>query len=357
MGSLHDVARRAGVSVATVSRVLSGSSHPVRPGTRERVLQAAEELDFRPNLLARALVTARTYTIAAIVHDISDPYFGEIVRGLEDAAREHGYHIFVCSSDRDPERELAYVKKLMSHRVDAIVFAGGGIEDAKYKREVNRLLDGFEGEGRAVVTLSPHSYRAPRISVDNAAASEAMTRYLIGLGHRRIATAAGPMEVRTARVRLGGYRRALEQAGIGYDPDLVEGANFSSEGGAVAAARLVERAPDLTAIFAANDVTALGVMAELNRRRLRVPEEVSVVGFDDIQAARYMSPALTTVRVPMYEVGREGVGLALSLIAGRRARGRIMPFTLEVRESAAPPARGRIDGRRALSGSFAGRAG
>ncbi|MGH2427850.1 MAG: LacI family DNA-binding transcriptional regulator [Candidatus Limnocylindria bacterium] len=335
--SVYDVARRAGVSAATASRVLSGSPYPVRPTTRERVLVAAAELEFRPNMLARALVTARTHTIGAIVHDISDPYFGEIVRGLEDAARLRGYQVFVCSSDRDAARELEYVQSLLDRRVDGVVFAGGGIEDRAYKADLRRLLDAFRGRGGTVVRLSPHSYRTPSVQPDNRGGAKAMTRHLLALGHRLIAFIGGPPQLTTSAVRYAGHEEALEEAGMRPAPELNEPGGFTIAGGAKAMATLLDRCPELTAVFAANDMMAFGALHELQRRGATVPDDVSVAGFDDIYIAAHAHPPLTTVRVPMYEMGRQGAVLALDLLDGRRARSLRLPTVVVERASVGPP--------------------
>jgi LacI family transcriptional regulator len=335
--SVYDVARRAGVSAATASRVLSGSAYPVRPTTRERVLAAAAELKFRPNMLARALVTARTHTIGAIVHDISDPYFGEIVRGLEDAARVRGYQVFVCSSDRRAGRELEYVQSLLDRRVDGLIFAGGGIEDRAYKATLRGLLDAFRARGGAVVRLSPHSYPAPSVVPDNRGGAAAMTRHLIGRGHRRIAFIGGPLHLRTSTVRYAGHREGLAEAELPVEADLHEPGAFTIAGGASATAALLDRRPDLTAVFAANDMMAIGALHELEVRGVRVPGEVSVAGFDDINLAAHTHPPLTTVRVPMHEMGRLGAGLALDLLDERPTQSLRLPTTVVERASVAPP--------------------
>lgn len=335
--SLYDVARLAGVSAATASRVLSGSSYPVRAATRERVLAAATELNFRPNMLARALVTARTHTLGAIVHDISDPYFGEIVRGLEDASRVRGYQVFVCSSDRDAGRELEYVHSLLDRRVDALVFAGGGIEDRAYKATLRRLLDAFRQRGGAVVRLSPHSYAAPSVQPDNRGGAVEMTRHLLRLGHRTIAFIGGPMHLTTSTVRYAGHQAALEEASLPIEPQLHEPGGFTVAGGATAMAALLDRRPDLTAVFAANDMMAFGALQELQARGIAVPADVSVAGFDDIYIAAHAHPPLTTVRVPMYEMGRLGAGLAFDLLDERAARSVRLPTTVVERSSVAHP--------------------
>ena len=346
MASVYDVATRAGVSPATASRVLSGRDYPVRAETRSRVLRAAEELKFQPNRLARALVTARTSTIGAIVHDISDPYFGEIVRGLEDAARLHGYQLFVCSSDRNAERELEYVRALLSYRVDGLVFAGGGIEDDDYKLELSKTLDDFRSSGGAVVMLAPNSYKAPSVVPDNQKGARLLTRHLIELGHRSIGFISGPDHLRTSAVRLDGYRAELERAGIDWQDELVESGQFTAEGGGKAVALLLDRRPDITAVFASSDLMGFGVLSELAARSVQVPDDMSVGGFDDVRPAAYAGVPLTTVAVPMQALGAEGARVLVEILAGNRPRSRVLPVQLIERQSTATVSRtGRIESR------------
>jgi LacI family transcriptional regulator len=337
MVSMQQVAELAGVSPATVSRVLSDSTYPVREATRDRVLDAARELGFRPNLLARALATSRTSIVAVIVHDISDPYFGEIVRGVEDAAQEHGFQVLVSSSDRDPQRELEILELMLAYNVDAVLFSGGSLKDEAYERGCRRLFSDLSARGRAVVHLGPHTVKAPRIAVDNEAAAAAMTAYLAELGHRRIGLLDGPPRLSTAGVRAAGYRRALEESGIGYDPALVACGEFTSEGGRAATAALLDAHDDLTAIFASNDLMALGAMSELRARRMHVPAAVSIAGFDDVQAVQYAWPPLTTVAVPMRRLGQLGFEMALRILDGVRVRSRTLPTELVIRGSTGPP--------------------
>lgn len=337
MVSMRQVADAAGVSPATVSRVLSDSSYPVRPATRERVLEAANELGFRPNLLARALATSRTSIVAVIVHDIADPYFGEIVRGIEDIARAYGFQVLVSSSDRDPHRELEILELMLAYNVDAVILSGGSLRDDDYERECRRLFDRFAERGGAVVHLGPHHVKATRVAIDNEAAAAAMTAYLVELGHVRIALLDGPPQLSTAGVRADGYRRALADAGLPYDPELVVGGGFTCEGGRGATTALLDAHPDVTAIFASNDLMALGAMSELRARGRHVPGAVSIAGFDDVQAVQYAWPPLTTVAVPMRRLGQLGFEVVLRILDGHKVRSRTLPTELVVRGSTGPP--------------------
>lgn len=338
MASLTEIAELAGLSTATVSRVLSGSSHPVSERARERVQRAADTLGFHPNMLARGLVTKRSHTAAVIVHDISDPYFAEIVRGVEDCAHRNEYRVFISSSDRDPQRELSYVRSFLQHRVDMLLFAGGGFADESYRAELNSLLSVFR-QDHAVVRLSPDSDGLPFVSGDNAGGGAAITKHLIDLGHRRIGFIDGPPRFSASLERGIGYRAALQDAGIAFDDELCEPGHFSEDGGASAAAALLARCPTMTAIFAANDLMAIGAMRELHRQGVHVPEQVSVAGFDDIRMTRYLQPSLTTVRVPMHQMGRQAFDMAMAILDGEPIEDRRLDVELRVRESTSAPKR------------------
>lgn len=339
--SLRDVARNAGVSVSTASRVLSGSSHPVSQGTRSKVLDAADQLGFEPNRLARALATARSQTIGVIVHDVSDPYFAEIVRGLEDGAGLQDHALFVASSDRDPDKELALLRAFTSHRVDAIVLVASGLDLDDYRAKVEALLARYEALGGVVVLMSEHSYEAPRVFYDNRGTTASMVKYLVDLGHRRIGYLTGPPELSVTAARAAGYHDALARAGIEADPALVAGGWFSIEGGAAAAASLMS-GPRPTALVAGNDLMAIGALRRLLDLGYEVPGDVSVAGFDDIEFAAYASVPLTTVRIPLTEFGRRGADLVFRLLRGEVQS--VVPSVeceLVVRASTGPPPRDR----------------
>ncbi len=217
MASITEVARLAGVSTATASRVVSSSDYPVSAATRARVLDAARALDYVPNALARGLQKSRVPVVGVIVHDITDPYFSEVVRGVEDAASDAGYLVVTCSSDRDPEREHSYVRLLRSMRAAGVIFAGSGLDDPNLTAAMRRHVAAIRAYGGAVVHLSPHAFGDAEVGVDNAAGIAAMVAALVGLGHRDIAFLAGPASLYVARHRLDGYRRGLADAGIALD--------------------------------------------------------------------------------------------------------------------------------------------
>jgi LacI family transcriptional regulator len=337
MASITEVARLAGVSTATASRVVSSSAYPVSAATRERVLEAARALDYVPNALARGLLKSHVPVVAVIVHDITDPYFAEVVRGVEDGASAAGFLVITCSSERDAERERSYVRLLRSIRAAAVVFAGSGLDAPALNEEMNRHLDAMRADGAAVVHLSPHARGEPEVSVDNQAGIAGMIAALIRLGHRRIAFLAGPRALYVARERLAGYRRALEEAGIAFDERLVLDTGFDDASGALGVDTLLAAGTPFTAISCANDLLALGALRRLAELEIDVPGRVSVAGFDDISIAARTAPSLSTVRLPLREMGRRGFEQANRLLAGDEPERQLLPTEVVLRGSTAPP--------------------
>jgi LacI family transcriptional regulator len=320
--SITEVARLAGVSIATASRVVSEADYPVSAHTRERVLSAAKELDYVPNALARGLLKSQIPVVGVIVHDITDPYFAEVVRGVEDAAESGGYLVVTCSSEREGERETSYVRLLRSMRAAGVIFAGSGMDDQASLEELPRHVAALQASGAAVIHLSPHALGAPEISIDNQAGIASMVAALVGLGHRRIAFMAGPKSLYVARERLAGYRRGLADAGIAVDEKLIIDTGFSAEAGARAIDDLLaahsEPGTDFTAIMCANDLLALGALQRLHEHGIDVPGKVSVAGFDDIPVAAMTAPSLSTVRIPLREMGARGFEAAVRAMAGEK---------------------------------------
>ena len=337
MASITDVARLAGVSTATVSRVVSSAPYAVSQATRERVLVAARTLDYVPNALARGLLKSHIPVVGVIVHDITDPYFAEVVRGVEDAATPAGYLVVTCSSDRIPERENSYVRLLRSMRAATLIFAGSGLDDPSLNDAMGKHVAAMRDYGAAVVHLSPHALGEPEVGVDNAGGVATMIAALVGLGHRQIAFLAGPTTLFVARQRLAGYRRGLAEAGLAFDERLVVSTSFNRAGGALGVDTLLGGDAAFTAIAAASDLLALGALRRLEELGIAVPRSVSVAGFDDIPTAAMISPRLSTVRLPLQEIGRRGFEFAERLLAGGRPASQVLPTELVLRESTAEP--------------------
>jgi DNA-binding LacI/PurR family transcriptional regulator len=333
--SIRDVAAAAGVSVATVSRVLSPATAgvPMRKETRDRVERAIDELGYRPNDLARALLQHRTAAIGLVVPDISNPYYPPLVRGVEDTASSHGYRVVLCNTDRDPAKISGYLDTLIKTRVDGIVVAGGGWADVPDRTAV---LGTYR---TGLVAVGRHLTAHPSVRIDNVAASRGAAEHLIGLGHRRIAFLGGPASSTTVQDRAQGYRDALTVAGL--PAPLVRYGDFTEESGYALTRELLGESRTPTALICANDRIAIGAYAAAADAGCRVPHDVSVVGFDDTPIARYVRPTLTTVAIPTYEMGCAAVRLLLAQLGGNTEPGlETMPTRLVVRDSAAPPASG-----------------
>ena len=337
MASITEVARLAGVSIATASRVVSAVDYPVSAATRARVLDAAAALDYVPNALARGLLKSQIPVVAVIVHDITDPYFAEVVRGVEDAASPAGYLVITCSSERDAERETSYVRLLRSMRAASVIFAASGLDDPESNREIGKHLAAMRSDGAAVVHLSPHALGEADVGVDNEAGMASMIAALFGLGHREIAFLAGPSSLFVGRARLAGYRRGLAEAGITFDERLVIHTSFDREGGALGVDTLIGGQAQFTAIACANDPLAMGALARLADLGIDVPGQVSVAGFDDVPVAAITSPSLSTVRLPLREMGRRGFAEAVRVLGGEEIVSTVLPTELAMRDSTAPP--------------------
>lgn len=322
--TIRDVARYAGVSPATVSRVLNHSPHPVSERGRRRVLAAARKLAYIPNMLARSLLTQQTAAIGVLIPDVSNPYYAAILRGIEDAIAPSGRTVILCNTDRRREQQRLYLRALMERRVDGVIIAGGSFGRAEMS---------VVGGAVPVVMIGRHRARFPQVRVDNVAAGAMATEHLLALGHRRIACLAGPSSSLSACDRVAGYRQALEAAGLSPDPALIREVGFTPVGAGQAVAALFQLDPPPSAIVAANDQVAIGAIRALHELGHRVPDDVSVVGFDDTPLASYTVPSLSTVAVPTYDLGRTAVELLLKILRGMRAQSVVLPCTLRVRES------------------------
>jgi LacI family transcriptional regulator len=337
--TLADVARRAGVSSATASRVINGSPKPVDEALRRRVVKAVEELRYVPNAQARMLARAERGAIGVIVHDVSDPYFAEITRGLQRVATDRGTLLVICNSYRDPIRERECVELLSAQRVSAIVLAGSGYHDVKATRDLNEALRQYEHGGGRVALIGRHELTGDVIQPENADGARQLAAYLFDLGHRNIGVIAGPKELTTTTDRLNGLREAARAHRLTLPPRRIVHGDFSRDGGARAAAELLDAQPGITAIIAQNDSMAIGALATARQRGIAVPEQLSIVGFDDMPIAQDVTPALTTVRLPLVEMGARALELALGTHPRGEPLSESAPAEIVVRaSSAAPPA-------------------
>jgi LacI family transcriptional regulator len=337
VATLADVARRAGVSTATVSRIINNSPKPVADALRERVLAAVDELQFVPNANAQQLARAHRSAVGVIVHDVSDPYFAEITRGLQRVATDHGRLVIICNSYRDPERELAYVDLLHAHQTAAIVLAGSGYHDAPVTARLDRKLRLYESTGGRVAVIGRHQHAGDAIVPENEHGAYLAGDALYRLGHTAIGVIAGPRHLTTTTDRLAGLRRAARDHGRRLTTRHIEYADFDRNGGAAAAEALLDRHPNLTALAALNDSMAIGALAALRRRGLDVPGRISLIGFDDMPISVDVTPALSTVRLALEEIGVRAMSLALREPDGEGVRVEHATAKLVLRDSTAPP--------------------
>jgi LacI family transcriptional regulator len=333
--TLADVAKRARVSPATASRVINGSTKPVADGLRERVLKAVADLRYVPNAHAQNLARAGRNAVGVIVHDVSDPYFAEITRGLQRVASGYDQLLVICNSYRDPLRELEYVALLRAQQAGALVLAGSGYHDAEFTRRLNAVLRAYTETGGRVAVIGRHELVGAAVLPENELGAYAIGRRVFGLGHRRVGVVAGPRQLTTTTDRLTGLRRAAAEHGAPLQSRRIAYADFTRDGGAEATAALLDAEPDLTAVLALNDSMAVGALAVLRERGIAVPGLVSVTGFDDMPIARDVTPALTTVRLPLVQMGERAMSLAL----GGAELGHVERAEAEVvwRNSCAPP--------------------
>jgi LacI family transcriptional regulator len=338
--TLQDVARRADVSLATASRVLNGTTQ-VRPDLRERVLAAAAALAYAPNAHAQALARASSQGIGLICHDVSDPYFATIARGVTRAAAEHGLLVMLASTFRDPAREVQYTAMLRAQRARAILLIGSGFEDREWERAMNAELEPYvRAGGRVAVISRHHSLRVDTVQPENREGAAALARALLGLGHRDFAVLTGPHALTTVADRLGGFRDGLAEGGVRLAGDRVIEEAFTRDGGYAAATELLRRGARPTCVFAVTDVMAIGALTAFRDHGVDVPGAISLAGFDDIPVVRDLAPPLTTVALPLVEMGERVLNLALREPRGSRRRIERIAGEVILRASTAAPPNG-----------------
>ena len=329
--TIAEVARRASVSIATVSRVLNNVPRGVGAALRKRVLKAAQELDFRPNALARSLHQKRTHTLGLLITDIANPYYAGITRGIEDVSRRLGYALFICNTDRDPAAMAHYIEVLREQRVDGIIIGGGGTPGRRHFQALHH-------RGIPAVLIGRYDVPLPAVRIDNLKGGWEAATHLIRLGHRRVAILSGPDTSTSIQDRMKGYQRAILEHGLSLPDGWILRGDLRPASALELAGRLLSARQRPTAILAANDQMAIATIRAALKLGLRVPEDLSVVGFDNIELASYVSPALTTMGLPLYQMGVAAAEIAIRLLAGTSGKEEAW-FTPEliVRESTGPP--------------------
>ncbi|QOR70093.1 LacI family DNA-binding transcriptional regulator [Ruania alkalisoli] len=318
--TLSDVAREAGVSLATASRAINGSANrTVRPDLQQRVLAAAARLGYSPDANAQAMARGRTSTLGLIVHDIADPYFSSIAAGVTTATEAAGLMVTLASTGHRPEKELAFIDLLQSQRARAIVIAGGRQDAEEANERLRAALATYRSRGGTVAVIGQPILDVHTVAIDNVGGAAELARALHGRGYRQFAVLTGPAPHLTARERTEGFTTALAGLGVEVPADRVVASEFTRDGGYEAMTELISRQADhrrrdglgSLAVFAVNDVMAMGAMAATRDAGMRVGEDVGIAGFDDIVTLRDVTPGLSTVAVPLVDAGVRATRMAL----------------------------------------------
>lgn len=307
--TIKDVAKKANVSTATVSRILNGL-----PGysdeTRRKVQKVIEELGYQPNAIARGLVNKRTKTLGVLLPNVSSMFASEILNGIEDTAHESDYSVIVCNTDSNGVRTLKYLQVLNEKRVDGIIFTSEELKEDYYKamKEMNVPI--------VLVSTASDLYLLPYVKVDDMRAAYSATEYLIKNGHKKIAMISGRREDPIAGVpRINGFKQALEDYGIPFEQNRITyGIDFGFKTGIMCMEELLKNAPDTTAIFAASDEIAIGAISVANKYNVKIPDQLSIIGYDNLKIAEMSVPPLTTVGQPLYEIGQTSANLLINMI-------------------------------------------
>ena len=335
MSTISDVAKLAGVSTMTVSRVINNSGY-ISQRTRERVERAIAELGYVPNALARSLRSKQTRIIALIVTDIINPFFTAVARGVEDVAREQDFSVVYCNTDESAEAELKYLNTLVQKRIDGFLLVPAG--------DPSEPLALLQGRATPVVVLDRRvpSGEADQVRSDSEHGAYQLVRHLLELGHRRIAALSGSKAVSTALDRVAGYARALREAGVADDHGLIFYDRYTQGDGYRMAQQALALSPRPTAMFAANNLITFGAFQAIREAGLRIPADISLVSFDDLPRSMMWEPFLTVAAQPAYAIGQQATELLLARLAGNGPDDRqelVLPTDMIVRSSTAPPER------------------
>jgi LacI family transcriptional regulator len=329
---IHTVARLANVSIATVSRTINHVP-TVNAKMAKRVWEVIKELDYLPNTQARALVSGRSRLLGLIVSEITNPFFPELIQGFEDAAVEQGYEILIGSTNYDPERMKRCIRRLVERKAEGVAIMTFGIEEPLLEQLADRRVP------LVFVDIGPERPAISLLRVDYHHGIRQAVQHLAALGHRDIAFVAGPLRLHSAQSRLAAFRRAVQECGIVLDEQWIIEGNHTMEGGIAAAEILLSGTKTPTAVMCSNDMTAIGVLHTAYRAGLRVPDDLSVIGFDNIHITEMTIPPLTTIQMSCFELAREAVMALKAHVEGTPAPKRIYPIKtqLVVRESTGFP--------------------
>ena len=335
MANMQEIAKMAGVSLGTVSNVLNNTAK-VREPTRKRVLEAVQAVGYQPSQLARALRRDTSNMIGMIIPDITNPFFPAVVRGAEDVAFSNGYRLVLCNTDNDHSKELVHLNELRTYLPAGLIVIPSTFSDLTAQAEIYRKA------GTSVVCIDrlPKNWSGDSVTADNEDGAYNATRYLIQMGHSRLAVISGPLHLTNARERLSGFKRAVRKAKLHLLPEYVQETTFDKSGGISKALVLLRLIPRPTAIFACNDLIALGALLAIREAGFRCPEDVSLMGFDDLDLAETTNPSLSSVSQSGYQLGANAARILLDRLGGDKSRARhlVLPTTLRLRHSVMVPA-------------------
>jgi DNA-binding LacI/PurR family transcriptional regulator len=334
MANMKDIAKIAGVSLGTVSNVLNDSA-AVREPLRQRVLQAVQSVGYQPSQLARALRRDKTNMIGMIIPDITNPFFPAVVRGAEDVAFSNGYRLVLCNTDNDHSKELVHLNELRTYLPAGLIVIPSNFSDLTVQAESYRRA----GTGVVCIDRLPKNWSGDSVTADNEEGAYNATRCLLQMGHTKLAVITGPLHLTNATERLGGFKRAVREARLHLSPEYVQETSFDKAGGHSKALVLLRLIPRPTAIFAGNDMIALGVLLAIREAGLRCPEDVSLMGFDDLDLAETTNPSLSSVSQSGYQLGTTAARILLDRLEGDSSPAKhvILPTSLRLRHSVAAP--------------------
>ncbi|EEY99958.1 ribose operon repressor [Vibrio sp. RC586] len=329
MATMKDIARLAGVSTSTVSHVINKSRF-VSDEIAERVNNAAQQLNYAPSALARSLKMNRTKTIGMLVTTSTNPFFGEVVKGVERSCYHQGYNLILCNTEGDNQRMKASINTLLQKRVDGLLLMCSTLEGERLD-----VFDRYPDIPVVVMDWGPILFASDKIQDNSLQGGYMAAKHLIECGHKEIGCITGPLIRHQAQMRYEGYKRALAEAGLGIHPDWIIESDFECEGGYQAFEKLYERGKLPSALFVCNDMMAMGVIQAASQRGLRVPDDLSLIGYDDVHIAKFMTPALTTIHQPKYRLGKAAVDTLLYRLENPDTTAQVVQLepTLAVRSS------------------------
>ena len=331
---MKQIAQMADVSLGTVSHVLNGSAR-VREPLKRRVLEAVEALSYQPSQLARGLRRDKTNMVGMIIPDLTNPFFPAVVRGAEDVAFSNGYRLILCNTDNVHAKELAHLDQLRTYLPAGLIVIPSHFSDLTAQAESYRKA------GTAVICVDrlPQHWAGDSVTANHEGGAYLAVRHLLRLGHRQFATITGPQHLTNAQQRLAGFRRAVQQSRVQVNPEYIQETTFDKQGGYSKTMLLLRMLPRPTALFAGNDLIALGALLAIRDSGLRCPEDISVIGFDDLDFAEIINPSLSSVSQPGYQLGSNAASLLLERVKGDAgpARHIVLETSLKLRDSVAPP--------------------